>query len=446
MNLFDIPELLATQLLLLAMSIVWFYRRGDELPVITAFLLLYAGSYRYLAVTWGWANWVNSSVFGLASINYEAALHALECIVLGEVVFLFSYMLFMRNTIPLAEYSNVDATIATKLCRKAIFLGLAILLLTALSRSILADRAMVGIGLSGYSYVFLFPLALVGIGTLMIWFYRIIEDSKRLKFLAITLFAGSLWIGFNPTTRFQFVGQVVAAGIIVVAGMRPGRRMLVLLLTSVVTMLLFSFAGGLRALQTKTPREALAWERTVKAEDANMVDGMAILQRVYPEKLDYSLGLEHLEILLRPIPRFIWPEKPVGGYVNKLGLYKGVGGATLGFSPTIFGSFYAEGGVIGIILFSFAYGLIFSRIVMKSIRKPSMCLLTLERAIMIASLIPLLRGGDLPGIFAWIGMSFWPCFLFMWLYQKEVRKARMQQPWQVGDKQAGWEDRRSCPQ
>ena len=433
MNFFDFTELFAMQLLLLVMSFAWFYKRRDELPVITAFLLLYVGSYRYLTITLGWAKQISSAIFGLSFLTNEATLHALECIVLGEVVFLFSYMLSMRDIIPLAEYSDMDTKIASKLCRKAIYLGLSILLLVTLSRSIVVNIAMLGKGLSGYSYVFLFPLALVGIGTLMIWFYQIIGDSKRLKFLALTLFAGSLWLGFTPTTRFQFVGQVVAAGIIVVAGMRPWRRMLVLLLTAVVTMILFSLAGGLRALQTNTPMDALAWERTVKAEDANMVDGMAILQRVYPERLDYSLGFEHLEILLRPIPRIIWPEKPLGGYVNKLGLYKGVNGGTLGFSPTLFGSFYAEGGIIGIILLSFAYGFVFARIVMKSIRKPSTCLLTLERAIMIASLIPLLRGGDLPGIYSWIGMSFWPCFLFIWLYQKEVGKARMQQLWQVDE-------------
>ncbi|MEB3338131.1 MAG: hypothetical protein VKJ46_11755, partial [Leptolyngbyaceae bacterium] len=45
----------------------------------------------------------------------------------------------------------------------------------------------------------------------------------------------------------------------------------------------------------------------------------------------------------------------------------------------------------------------------------------LARSILCASLVPLLRGGDLPGIVAWIGMSFWPCFLLIWLKHEEFR-------------------------
>jgi hypothetical protein len=42
------------------------------------------------------------------------------------------------------------------------------------------------------------------------------------------------------------------------------------------------------------------------------------------------------------------------------------------------------------------------------------------RASLCASLIPLLRGGDLPGIYAWIGMAFWPCALLLWLRRREL--------------------------
>ena len=38
----------------------------------------------------------------------------------------------------------------------------------------------------------------------------------------------------------------------------------------------------------------------------------------------------------------------------------------------------------------------------------------LIRACLLAGMIPLLRGGDLPGIYAWLGMAFWPMLLFLW--------------------------------
>jgi hypothetical protein len=34
----------------------------------------------------------------------------------------------------------------------------------------------------------------------------------------------------------------------------------------------------------------------------------------------------------------------------------------------------------------------------------------------ISSLIPLLRGGDLPGIVAFVGMAYWPIFVFLYYY------------------------------
>jgi cardiolipin synthase len=37
-----------------------------------------------------------------------------------------------------------------------------------------------------------------------------------------------------------------------------------------------------------------------------------------------------------------------------------------------------------------------------------------------AALIPLLRGGDLPGIYAWFGMSFWPVILIFWWHRKDL--------------------------
>jgi hypothetical protein len=45
----------------------------------------------------------------------------------------------------------------------------------------------------------------------------------------------------------------------------------------------------------------------------------------------------------------------------------------------------------------------------------------LIKGITIASMIPLLRGGDLPGIYAFIGMSFWPVFYFINRYKKFIR-------------------------
>src|SRR5437762_5368865 len=149
-----------------------------------------------------------------------------------------------------------------------------------------------------------------------------------------------------------------------------------------------------------------------------MLDGFALLRQVYPKLLDYSNGEEHLEILERPIPRRWWPDKPVGGYMNKLGIITADTGFTLGISPSLFGSFYQEGGLVGVLFLSMIYGFGFGRLVSFSTRIVPLAGL-LIRGILAAAIVPLLRGGDLPGIYAWFGMSFWPCFLLLWLRRRD---------------------------
>jgi hypothetical protein len=144
-----------------------------------------------------------------------------------------------------------------------------------------------------------------------------------------------------------------------------------------------------------------------------MLDGMGVLLQVYPDLLEYRKGREHLEILTRPIPRAIWPEKPVGGYMNRLGFFDKDSDFTLGISQSLFGSFYEEGGTLGVVVCSAVYGTLIGALMMRAMRLyPLSCVLL--RGCICAGMIPLLRGGDLPGIYAWIGMAFWPCALAMW--------------------------------
>jgi hypothetical protein len=130
----------------------------------------------------------------------------------------------------------------------------------------------------------------------------------------------------------------------------------------------------------------------------------------------------------------------VGGYANKLGLNDNMNSKTVGISQTIYGSFYGEGGFVGIVIFSILYAILFVRLFQYSFRYHS-SIRYMIKGIAIASLIPLLRGGDLPGIFAFIGMSYWPVFLFIrnyhkFLFFKKTEKAikeRLEQEKFMGD-------------
>jgi hypothetical protein len=169
---------------------------------------------------------------------------------------------------------------------------------------------------------------------------------------------------------------------------------------------------------------SLAWDRNKSTEDATMLDGFMMVLQVYPQHLNFHYGTEHLEILYRPIPRSIWPDKPLGGYANKLGLNDNMSGGSVGISQSIYGSFYGEGGVGGIVILSILYAVLLNYIMVSSLKYKS-DVRHLIKGITLASTIPILRGGDLPGIYAFVGMTFWPVFYFIYNYKTYLHMYRL---------------------
>jgi hypothetical protein len=416
MTLFEFPELICTQIALLILSGIWFLRRNDEIPLLINSFLFYIASYRYWAVTHGINNWVNIGNLGFEAITKEAAVGALSYIVFGQICLLTTYMCQQRRVIP-PVIEIRDTAFNRWLRPKVIFFGLLCLPLVVFIRAQVAAQVSAGSSLAFQvtGYLYLFPMVLVGIASLILCLWKFGGfSSLPTKIAAIAILVGVFYYTFAPTSRFQFLGWIIASGIILASSLRPKTRLIIFATIAVLGLISFAVAGALR--NPELSGDALnqaALERAFGAEDANMLDGFVLMQQVYPKRLDYSFGMEHLEVLLRPIPRAWWPQKPVGGYMNKLGLTINGGKATLGISQSLFGSFYAEGGLFGILIFSILYGTIFANIVRYSTELYPFASI-LVRAIFCACLIPLLRGGDLPGIYAWFGMAFWPCFLLLW--------------------------------
>lgn len=405
------------QILMVFIACIWMLRRNDELPLLITTALFYVASYRYWSVTNGLSDWVIARQIGLTSIQDYEAQEALHFIVLGEITLILTYMFFQYKKIPLWLVGEKKNSLSFIMDAKILLIsgGSLIVFLAFLYKRHYA-------GAYGTGYAALFPLAVIGILTLIYWFYKggaLYRTWMKISALVLTLIIFNFTFGYSG--RFQFVGWLAAAGLILFSDKNPKKRIVYLAVMGFLVIGLFSLAGALREIRnTEQDKNQLAIERIEEATDANMLDGFVIVRKVYPELIDYRYGMEHFEIFLRPIPRTWWPDKPVGGFVNKLGLYRSRGKGTLGFSPTLFGSFYEEGGPIGIILFSFIYAVIFAWIIRYS-TKLYIHYGVLIRAIVVTSIIPLLRGGDLPGIYAWIGMAFWPCFIYLWINRKKLR-------------------------
>ncbi len=418
------------QLVMIAFSAYWFFKRNDELPIIVSGVTFIFSSYRFYSVSQGMGEWIETTVtFGLDYITDDDAFQALIYIALGEFTLLLTYFAMMREKLPIH---------VTDLKEKKLFpapaafiaIGFGVYLMAEQFRALNEDVIQ-------NSYFFLFPLTLIGMSILLGtgWVFGGLP-SRAHKIACLAFFACAVYATFGVVLRFQCFGLLVALTTTFTSFMDPRKRMVALAGTMVFGAFLFGASGALRASDNSLDKVAGisntrgAFDRLIAAEDANMLDGFVILQQVYPNMLNYSWGGEHLEILTRPIPRSIWPDKPVGGFVNKLGLRDTEKDGNLGISPSIYGSFYGEGGVLGIFIFAVIYAAALAKLTTNLTRSHPVLYL-MVRATLISWMFPLLRGGDVPGLYSWLGMSVLPILVFcffkrQYLFKTFQKRARNQ--------------------
>jgi len=411
-------------LILLILAFMHYMKYNDEflfLPVLFFFL---TGITRFKAVSDGKADWVSvaytRNIF--TEMTFEKALFALGLFFLGTMVFSLSYsMNNARQKYPVVV-DNDDLFKSFIRSKRVLIIGMFVFFVGLNS----VFKGMISGNLAlGNSYFLLFGMAIAGLVLLAYLVYKSYNFSENflVKSLFLVLMIWGMYVSYTPSMRFQFISWVVAIGILVTRYRTPMQKMKYYAAGGVVLLLFFALAGVARTYDVKSltwkQRFDLASERNQKKLDQNMLDGFMMVLDVYPEHLNYGYGMEHFEILLRPIPRRWWPGKPLGGYHNKLGL-NDLEKGTVGISQTIYGTFYGEGGWIGIIIFSVLYGWLFVRLFRYSTRYDS-DLKWLIKGVILASLIPILRGGDLPGIIAFIGMSYWPVILIVWMYNRWLK-------------------------
>jgi hypothetical protein len=418
MSFFDLLIALSLcQIAWIVLGGLWVARKHDEIPLLISAVLFYVFTFRFWALLLRWTSPTDLTNFGFDPLDSGSALEVESIATLGQTVLLSFYMLAQRRGIDVAD-KLASPELLGWLKPRVIGLGVICILVSLVARRSVGIQLASGrsMGFEVSSYLILFSLSLVGVAILVaaLWKSGAFHTGGE-RFTAFILFVAIIYLTFQPSMRFQFLGWFVAVTIILSSGLSFVRRAQVLIIGLTGALALFAVAGALRNAEDPTAElEQSAWERLAFAQDANMLDGFVLLRQVYPRLLDYSYGGEHLEIFGRPIPRAWWPDKPVGGYMNKLGIITADTGFTIGISPSLFGSFYQEGGLVGVVLLSIIYGFGFGRIVAFSTRIVPLAGLLL-RGILAATIVPLLRGGDLPGIYAWFGMSFWPCLLLLWL-------------------------------
>ena len=193
MPLFEYPELALTQLTLLVISIMWLLRRNDEVPLLISSFMFYVASYRYWAVTHGINHWVNLTWLGLTPVTQTAALKALAYIVFGQICLLTTYMLNQKRVLPILYSTASDFVLLQWFSNKVIYFGLFCLPLVVISRSIVLAQLHQGKSLAFQisNYLHLFPLALVGVVTLIFTLWKLNGfNSLPNKIAAILIILG----------------------------------------------------------------------------------------------------------------------------------------------------------------------------------------------------------------------------------------------------------------
>jgi hypothetical protein len=412
-----------------------FIRRNDEFPMVVALFLIYCGSYRFLQAYFGHIVWGGLSSFGLqVSADFDSAGQALGLLVFGESITLASYRVW-QDKVLMAKNQPLPEVLLSRLRSLLVFLTGAGLPLILWSKYYVGQRIAAGKSLAFEvsAYAQMFPMVLVALAVLLFlaWRFGVLRNVFE-KSAAVVLLLVIGYLTFSTTGRFMFLAWIIGGSYIVSTRWFGLKRIAVLLTGATIALALFGAAGAMR-----NPEEvrtfAAGIERTKRAEDANMLDGLVFLMQVYPKMLPYEYGMGHVEILMRPIPRAWWPGKPVGGYMNKLKLFNAESNGTIGISPTLFGSFYEEGGWVAVFIFSVIYGWLAARIIRYSCElRPLFGVLI--RASLLAAVIPLLRGGDLPGIYAWLGMAYWPMFVLFWLNREYLHPETQTAPGEAGQR------------
>lgn len=414
----DYRTIIAVQLLWLFGSVVWLIRRGDALPLVVSGFLFYVFGFRLWALIQGYANPIVLTPFGFKDLDFLSAISAFTMAVLGQSVLLAVYMLRQRAsfvTVKIRLGNSQGAWLRSWMVLLAAFCIPLIFLCRLYISSQLSAGMSLGFQVSNYAFLFPFVLNSIAILAVSLW------KSKQLpgagwQIIAALLLGCVAWLSFGSSGRFLFLGWMLAAVFVVISGLSTFLRLLIATGGVAFVLAIFGAAGALRNENavSEVGLEQGTWDRIFSAEDANMLDGFCLIRQVYPEMLPHTYGGEHLGILLRPIPRSWWPGKPVGSYMNELKLIDASDGFTLGISPSLFGDFYQEGSWIGIILGSALYGWGLAWLVKYSAGIQVFAGMSI-RVILYAFMIPLLRGGDLPGIYAWFGMAFWPYLILFWL-------------------------------
>jgi oligosaccharide repeat unit polymerase len=178
-------------------------------------------------------------------------------------------------------------------------------------------------------------------------------------FLLPLLFLLACFIPFVSSSRMDILLIMINMGIVYYYAKGKVVPVKALIVVIVVSFLLVSFMGQLRAMAQE--RDTVNMENPIVAVIAsgNFVDitRFSVILNEMPEKMDFLYGQSLISWVMAPVPRSLWPEKPqisLGPLVRDR-IY-GLPTRNNGFPPGIYTEGYMNFGIVGLILLPFFFG------------------------------------------------------------------------------------------
>jgi hypothetical protein len=177
------------QIAWIIVSAIWFWRRGDEFPLILSLFLFYVFGFRFWALLQGLAAPVNISPFGFAPVAVDSCVESHALGVLGQTTLLGIYMFVQNKTIwvprVIASASFLQWLRPRTFVLALVCAGLATLTRRAVGAQIDAGKSM---SFEISSYLSLFPMVLISAGILLVLLWKAGGlNSLGNKIIAVTM-------------------------------------------------------------------------------------------------------------------------------------------------------------------------------------------------------------------------------------------------------------------
>lgn len=277
------------------------------------------------------------------------------------------------------------------------------------------DRATgISINTTGNGYLVDAQLMLVSLSAMAAWIYR---------FRLVSLLPLATFVLYRAGTggRGPFIAAVASAGMFYLYERRrrfPGLRLALVLLP---VLLLFRVVGDDRGAAIKNaltpgPEQVSAGKvqepaRPLESMDYANLEFLEYLVYVVPQRSGtYDYFLDNLQVLTEPVPRVLWPGKPIGAPIKRVDLLQY--GTPIGMTLSVAGEGWYALGWLGVAIWSALFGLMTGTLYRKFVEGPQSAFQTSAYMVFMPSLIVGFRDGSLLSLIRSTGIYMIPILLW----------------------------------